>query len=437
VYQVSNAGALLRAHRRLLSRDPSGPQVSRTVVLLGLTSLFTDIAAEMVVTVLPLYLVYVGQFSPVAFGVIDGIQRGGAALVGLASGFVGDRLRRHKEVATAGYGLSAFVKLGLAGAGTAFGAISALVLLDRIGKGIRTAPRDAMISLSTPTEQLGAAFGVHRALDTTGAMLGPLAAFGILAFAPNAFQSVFLVSFCIALIGLGILVLLVQPERAQAAEREPAPEHGTAQAPERARRPRTSLREALALLKVKRFGGILLAGAALSLATASDAFIFLVLQDKLDLSLTLFPLLFFGMAAVYMLLAVPAGRLADRIGRARVLLGGYVLLLAVYAVLLAPLNGTGLVILALGLLGAYYAATDGVLMALGSAIVPDDVRGSGLALLGTTVNVGRLLASIIFGSIWAVSGIQTAVAIFAAALVAAMALAALAFVRTREDLAHG
>ncbi|HWC26157.1 MAG TPA: MFS transporter, partial [Solirubrobacteraceae bacterium] len=172
MYEVSDASSLLRARRRLLSRRSSGPHVSRTVVLLGLTSLFTDVAAEMVVTVLPLYLVYVGQFSPVAFGFVDGIQRGAAALVGLASGFVGDRFRRHKEVAATGYGLSALVKLGLATAGTALSAISALVLIDRIGKGIRTAPRDAMISLATPRHELGAAFGVHRALDTTGAMLG-------------------------------------------------------------------------------------------------------------------------------------------------------------------------------------------------------------------------------------------------------------------------
>jgi sugar phosphate permease len=209
MYQVSHASSLLRRHRRLLRGRAAGRPVSRTVVLLGLTSLFTDVASEMVVTVLPLYLVYAGHFSPAAFGLVDGIQGGAAALVGLASGFVGDRFRRHKEVAAAGYGLSAIVKLGLATAGTALSAISALVLVDRIGKGIRTAPRDAMISLATPKEELGAAFGVHRALDTTGAMLGPLLAFSILALAANAYTSVFVVSFCIAVIGVGILVLLV------------------------------------------------------------------------------------------------------------------------------------------------------------------------------------------------------------------------------------
>jgi MFS family permease len=418
---------LLREHRRLLSRRSADPQVSRTVVLLGLTSLFTDIASEMVVTVLPLYLVYVGRFSPVAFGFVDGLQRGAAALAGLASGFAGDRFRRHKEVATTGYGLSAIVKLGLATAGTALSTIGALVLIDRLGKGIRTAPRDAMISLSTPPEDLGAAFGVHRALDTTGAMLGPLLAFGILALAANAYTSVFMVSFCISVIGLGILVLLVpRPER------EVAP----ARAPEPARAP-LSLSEAVVVVRVPRFRALLIAAGALALATASDAFVFLVLQAKLGLSLGLFPLLFVGMTCVYMLLAVPVGRIADRIGRARVLLGGYALLLGVYGALLAPIGGPGLVALALVLMGAYYAATDGVLAALGSAIVPDAVRASGLALLNTTTGVASLLSSVAFGALWTLTSTRTAIAVFGAALLAAMGLAALAFARTREGALHG
>src|SRR4051794_11239318 len=107
MYQVSNSAALLRGHRRLLSRAPSAPRVRRIVLLLGLTSLFTDISSEMVVTVLPLYLVYVGGFPPLAFGVIDGLSQGATSLFGLASGFIGDRWRRHKDVAASGYGISA------------------------------------------------------------------------------------------------------------------------------------------------------------------------------------------------------------------------------------------------------------------------------------------------------------------------------------------
>ena len=149
MYQVENSTALLQGHRRLLARGRRTPRVSRTVVLLGLVSLLTDISAEMVSTILPLYLVYTLGFTPLQYGVVDGVYQGASALVRLVSGFTADRTRRHKEVATVGYGLSAVCKLGLVVAGGAFSAIGALVLLDRTGKGIRTAPRDAMISLSS------------------------------------------------------------------------------------------------------------------------------------------------------------------------------------------------------------------------------------------------------------------------------------------------
>jgi MFS family permease len=415
MYQVSNSTALVRGHRRLLTRDESKSRVPRTVVLLGLTSLFTDISSEMVATVLPLYLVYIGGFSPLAFGVVDGIYNGATALVGLASGFIGDRWRRHKEVAATGYGLSALCKLLLATAGTALSAIGAIVLLDRAGKGIRTAPRDAMISMSTPKEDLGAAFGVHRAMDTTGAMLGPLVAFGLLAIAPLAFTSLFVVSFVVAIVGLAILVLFVRPRQAADAAL-PANEKPT-------------LKRAFGLVRLPRYRALLLAGGALSLATASDAFVFLALQDRLDLQATVFPLLFVGSAMTFMVLAAPMGRLADRVGRGRVLLSGYGLLLAVYALLLTSLGGWPLLVATLGLLGTYYAATDGVLMAMGSAVVPESVRGSGLALLRTTTSAARLLASIMFGALWTLWGIEAAIACFSGGLVVAVILAGLLLAR--------
>ena len=213
MYQVQDSTALLQGSRRLLSRGRKAKRVSRTVLLLGMVSLLTDISSEMVSTVLPLYLVYTLGFTPLQYGVVDGIYQGASALVRLVSGFAGDRFGRHKEVAGIGYGLSAVCKLGLLVVGSAFSAIGALVLIDRTGKGIRTAPRDAMISLSSTPDGMATSFGVHRALDTTGAMIGPLVAFGLLAIAPLAFDSIFLVSFCFAVVGLAVLVLLRAPTR--------------------------------------------------------------------------------------------------------------------------------------------------------------------------------------------------------------------------------
>jgi MFS family permease len=418
VYSALNPAALRSPRAVLANRRTSTARIPRTVLLLGLTSLFTDISSEMVVTILPLYLVAVGGFSPLAFGLIDGIYNGAASVVQLASGYIADRRNRHKPVAVSGYGLSAVCKLLLVLAGTGLSAIGAIVLLDRVGKGIRTAPRDALISLSSTPDRLGASFGVHRALDTVGAMLGPLLAFAMLAAAPTAFNSVFTVSFCISLIGLGIIVLFVsgKPERPDGAQ--PAPP--------------ASLKGAFALLKIPRYRALLIAGAALSLATASDAFIFLVLRDYADLGTSMFPLLFVGSSAAYMVLAVPMGKLADRIGRARVLLGGYVLLLGVYATLLSGFHGWGIVVLALALLGSYYAATDGVLMALGSTVVPDEMRGTGLAFLGTATNVARLLASLAFGAAWTLLGTSAAIALFGGGLVLAGTLAAVVLHRTPE-----
>jgi MFS family permease len=416
MYSISSSTAVLRVHRRLLSRERgAGAVVARTVVLLGITSLITDISSEMVSTVLPLYLIYIGGFTPLAFGLIDGIYNGATAFVGIAAGYAADRWRRHKAVAATGYGLSAICKLGLVAVGTALSAIGAVVLFDRIGKGIRTAPRDAMISLATPKESLGTAFGVHRALDTTGAMIGPLLAFAILAVAPVAFNSIFVVSFLLATIGVAVLVLFVQP-------RDVAPD---AAAPARP----TTLRGAAALLALPRYRALLIAGGALSLATASDAFIYLVLQHKLHFANSLFPLLYVGSSTTFMVLAAPFGRFADRVGRGKVLLGGYGLLLAVYLLLLAPLGGWQLAVLALGLLGTYYAATDGVLMALGSAIVPAETRTSGLALLGTVTSGGRLVASLAFGALWTLWGSDAAVGCFVGGLLAAATLASVLLLR--------
>jgi MFS family permease len=402
MYSVQSTTTLTRS----LSAGRLKERVGTTVLLLGTCSLLTDISSEMVSAILPLYLVATLGFSPLQYGVIDGLYQGASAIMRLTAGFLGDRLRRHQIVASFGYGLSAVCKLGLAAIGGAWAGLSAIILLDRTGKGIRTAPRDAMISMTAPERELGLAFGVHRAMDTAGAMIGPIVAFGLLAAAPNAFHSLFLVSFFIAVLGFLVIALLVREPRQQA----PAPE-------------RPDLKAAAKLLAGRQFRALTVAGSALGLATASDGFIYLTLRSQIDFSNALFPLLATGTAVLYMLLAAPLGRLADRWGRGKVFIGGYVLLLAVYCILMAPSAGALSLVLVLALLGTYYAATDGVLMAMGSRHIPEALRGSGLALLGTATSVTRLMASVLFGAVWAWQGVEVAIALFAAGLVAAMALA--------------
>ena len=406
------------------SGPPFSPQarsfwVSRNVVYLGLTSLFTDLSSEMVSTVLPIYLVFALRFTPLEFGIVDGLYHGVAAFVRLWSGLLVDHRRCYKQVAAVGYGLSAACKLALVVAGNVWLPLVGILLLDRTGKGIRTAPRDALISLSSPRAALATAFGVHRALDTAGAVLGPLIAFSLLALVPGAFDVIWVVSFCAALIGLGVLVLFVE-------NRPPGRGAGV---------PGTvSLRAAFGLLCGPRFRMLDLVVAALSLMTISDGFLYLVLQRRLAFNVGVFPLLFLGTALAYLVLAAPVGRLADWIGRQRVFLSGYVLLLGVYLVVLVPTIGTLNLIICLLLFGAYYAATDGVLMALVSAILPADLRTTGLALLTTVTSLARLLASVLFGALWTWRGTETAVALFVVGLVAALLLAAIGLVRTQKSI---
>ena len=422
MYQVESIRELIR-RRQLLRRRRPGLGVSRNVVLLGLTSMFTDLSAEMVAAILPIYLVYGLGLSPFQFGVVDGLYQGVTALVRVGGGLAGDRLRRHKEVAAFGYGISAVCKLGYVAVGNALGSISSIVVADRLGKGIRTAPRDALISLSTAKENLGAAFGVHRALDTAGAMLGPVAAFAVLAAAPRSFDAVFVVSFCVALVGLSILIVFV--ENPPAAGREPTYFDDV------------SIRDALGLLSTRRFQGLLLAGAPLALFTISDGFLYLAIQRHLDFDERFLPLLFAGTALAYMLLAVPVGRLADRVGRGRVFIAGYAVLIPVYASLLGPSAGLVALPFYFLLVGSYYAATDGVLMALASSLLPERLRGTGLALLVTVISLGRLFASITLGAIWTWAGLDAALITFGIGLLLAMSLAGVVLARVREDTAHG
>jgi len=405
VYQVEASRALLKP--RTWATPAARLSVPRNVVLLGSVSLLTDVSAEMVATVLPLYLVFSLGVSPLALGAIDGLYRGAAALVQVAGGFASDRFRRHKEVATLGYGVSAVCKLALLAVGTSLGAIGAIVASDRIGKGMRTAPRDALISLSSTKAGLATAFGVHRAMDSAGAMLGPLIAFGILLAAPARFDAVFVVSTAFAFLGLAVLVLSVNGRPGE--ERRPAGPH-------------PSLGAAVGVARDSRFRLLLLAAGGLALASVSDVLIYLGLQRQGDFEPTVFPLLFVFTAVVFMALAIPVGRLADRTGRVPVLIAGYALLLPVYGLLVAPVGpaGTALCVVALG---AYFAATDGVATALAGAILPDRLQASGIGILITVTSIGKLGSSLAFGALWFALGLQGAVLVFAAALAAALAVA--------------
>lgn len=365
--------------------------ISGNVVALGAVSLVTDVSAEMVTAILPLYLVIGLQLSPAAYGVIDGVYTGATVLLRLVGGYVADRVSRRKAVAGVGYALSAVAKLGLLAVGGSATAIGLVITADRAGKGLRTAPRDALITLSSPAEQLGRAFGVHRAMDSMGAFAGPLVALAVLAAAGQAYDAVFVTSFCIAAMGVVILMLFVRDRR------ETRPPAGT-----------VSPRAVATLLRQPGVRRLVLAAGLLGLATIGDGFVYLLLQRREELSIGWFPLLAVGTSLVYLLLAAPLGALADRIGRLPVMLGGYAALIVVYLLLFGPVRGWPLIGAVLGLYGIFYAATDGVLMALASPLLPERLRTTGIALIQSGQALAYLGSSILFGLAWQVWGPEAA-----------------------------
>jgi MFS family permease len=391
--------------------------VSPVVWKLGWTSFLTDISSEMVNSVLPVYLVIHLHLSPLQYGAIDGVYNGLAViLVSLAAGLTADRSKRHKEVALTGYGFSAICKLLLLAAGGVWGWIIVITGLDRIGKGIRTAPRDALISLNTPPHLMASAFAVHRALDAGGALLGPIIAFILLAQMPGAFDVLWVTSFLFAILGVAALWLYV-----------PRPKDSLFTQPHSDER-KLSQRSLSALFASRHFVALAGCGLLLSVGTAADGFIYLIMLEKGGVNSGFLPLFYVATAASYALFSIPAGLCADRFGRVSIFLGGYAVLGGIYLLLLfMPTVGLPAQVGCLLLLGIYYAGTEGVLMAMTSAAVPPEARASGLAVLATAIALGKMGSSLLFGWMWEGFGDRSAIVVFIGILMAATLVAGFCF----------
>jgi MFS family permease len=284
------------------------------------------------------------------------------------------------------------------------------MLGDRVGKAIRTAPRDALISLSVRPSQLATAFGVHRALDAAGAALGPMLAFVLLWRLPHRYDLIFFASFVVAVLGVAALGLLV----------DEAPPHGEAGS----ERIRLSSRDVLAIFGDASVRPVLILATAFAMVTISDAFIYLLLVQRAAAGPQWIPLLYTGTAVSFLALAVPVGYLADRIGRRSVFVFGHILLVLAYAAAFGgfrawPWNAVTCV----ALLGGYYACSDGVLAGLASSLLPAATRAVGLAWVATGVSIGRLCSAIVFGLLWMRAGDRIAVAAFTTALVVVLCAA--------------
>lgn len=379
--------------------------VSSTVVTLGIVSMLTDISSESVTAVLPMYVTGALGLSVIAFGVLDGMYQGVSAVMRIAGGYVSDRADQPKWVAFGGYALAALARIGLLFA-TGFAAISAVITADRLGKGLRTAPRDALITASSKPESLGTSFGVHRTLDNIGAALGPLLAFCILLLIPDGYQTIWVASLAFAVIGVVLLGLLVPNIRSRA------------KADKAQRMPRQKFDwKSVTSRPMRR---VLAAAGILGLLTIGDGFVYLVLQARSDFAAQWFPLLYVGTNLAFVILAIPLGRLSDRVGRARVFAFGHAGLLAAYVIAVLPMSDLAATLLCLFFLGAFYAATDGVLAALAAQLSPPETRGTGIAAAQTMAAITRFVSAAGFGLLWYSLGRETSMLIVAGLLLVAI-----------------
>lgn len=393
--------------------------LSQNLIALGMTSFFTDISSEMVMAVVPLFLTTSLGFSILGFGLFEAAYQGTGAVFRIWGGAISDHRQHHKRTAASGYAISTVTRIGLVLSSLiAWVPAIPFLLADRVGKGIRTAPRDALISLSTPPDRLASAFGVHRSLDTAGAVLGPLVAFAVLSAAPGAFDAVFVISAIAGVIGVATIVTFAQ-EKPQV---EPA----------ESKRPRilAQWRDVLAQPGMR---GLVLATIVLSMFTVSDAFIYLVIQRTTNMSARYFPLLFVATAVVYLVLAMPVGRLADRIGTRPVFLAGHGLVVALYFFIRSTDISTAIALVGLGLLGGYYAATDGVVSAMASRLVPGHIRATGIALVTVGIAAAKMVSAFLFGLLWQNTGRSEALTVYIVAMMVAIAVAAFAIPRTHQS----
>ncbi len=373
---------------------------------LGLVSLFMDASSEMIHALLPLYLVGVLGASTLEVGVIEGIAEATAAITKVFSGLISDWLGERKWLAALGYGLAALSKPMFPLAPNIAWVVAAR-FIDRVGKGIRGAPRDALIADLTPNDLRGTAYGLRQSLDTVGAFIGPGLAIAFMALLADDFRAVFWIAVIPAFLSVAVIVLFVREPRATAKKKE-------------AHAPLT--RADLARLDIG-YWIVVAVAAVFTLARFSEAFL-LLRAKSVGMPLTLIPSVMVVMSVVYAFSAWPAGALSDRIGRYRLLISGFALLI-VADLMLAFSTGVVMVMLGVALWGLHMGLTQGLLQALVADTAPERLRGTAFGVFNLVSGLAMLCASIIAGVLWDMIGPDGT--FIAGAIFTAIALTALPF----------
>lgn len=363
-------------------------RLPRTVIALSFVSLLTDVSSEMIYPLIPTFLATVLGASALSVGAIEGTAESVAALLKYASGWWSDRVKRRKPLVVAGYLIASCLRplIGLAQVG---GHVFAIRVGDRIGKGIRTAPRDALLADSVAPEMRGAAFGFHRSADHLGAVIGPLVAFALLRWGEVSMRSVFLLSAIPA--ALAVVVLVGWVREGGGEQHATVPKEGATEAS-----PRLG----------GRFSAYLAILLLFTLGNSTDAFL-LLRARSLGVETAMIPVLWAALHIVKSLASAPAGALSDRIGRRALISSGWLVYAATYlgfAYAQGPAAAWGLFLV----YGIFFGLTEGVEKALVADLVPADARGRAFGLYNLALGVGALPASLLFGAVWDAWGAPTA-----------------------------
>ena len=352
----------------------------RNIFFIGLVSFFTDISTEMVYPLIPLYLVSSFGVTPALVGVIEGIAESLASLLKVFSGYISDRFQKKKAIAFWGYAAGILYKLALVFAASWIGILGARVI-DRIGKGIRTAPRDVLVSESAEEGQMGKAFGLHKALDKSGAAIGILVTFFVLSSIGDGFdyRKMFLLSVIPAVLGLVMFFFITEKKTTvPAKEREPFWK---------------DIRKVNGQLWLYLFVVFLF-----TLGNSSNTFIILKAHDAGFDTVSVI-LLYFIYNAVASILAMPAGKLSDRIGRKRLLVPGYLAFSLCYLGF-AFASSQWMMVAVFVIFGVYTAMITGVERAYVAEVSPAEIKGTMLGLQSTVAGIALLPASVIAGLLW-------------------------------------
>lgn len=357
---------------------------SRNVTLLGLTSFFNDFSSEMVLAAFPAFFTSVLKAGAGSLGLVEGFADGAANIIKVYAGRLSDATQKRKPFMVAGYALSVFTRpfyLLVSSVGGVLG----LRFTDRIGKGLREAPRDAIISLSTPKEEIGRAFGYHRMLDTFGAIGGPLAAYFILRAYPDGFNIIFITAFIIGLFSIASLFFV----RDTVGELK--------------RNGITLASVAVFPADFKRYLVALFLLAAGSVPVA----VLLLATQSIGLAIASIPLFYMLYNLSFAGFSLRAGHLSDRVGPRKVLTVGYAVLLLGYAVIVLA-QSTSVLVVGFLVLGLFPALTDGVARALAAELSPAEYRAGAYGLVNATMGFGLMIAGIGGGYLWEHFGSATA-----------------------------